>query len=183
MELYPIPPEVKIDRKPPHLVLTIKNNNYWYLFDGLCWFAVISSRWVLLLDRLNKHDERWLYEGLWLILMLYLFFNFWNDKIGVKYGATELRLDNDILTINKKFWILSKRERINKLEIDNFYQLKDVFKKHRWGLKLRTNKGKRIELVRCKPIALSNWLGILLADTYRVDFIPSALMVPNAPKP
>ena len=31
MELYPIPPEIKVERKLPYLVLTIKNNNYWYL--------------------------------------------------------------------------------------------------------------------------------------------------------
>ena len=181
MELYPIPPEVKIDSKLSYLVLTIKNNNYWYLFDGLCLFAVIYSRWILLLDSLNKHDERWIYEGLWIISTLYLFFIFWNNKVGIKYGTTELRMDNDILTINKKFWILSNRVRVSRLEIDNFYQLKDDFKKHHWGLKLKTIKGKTIELVSYKPIAVSNWLGTLLADTYRVDFIPSALIVPNAP--
>ena len=62
MELYPIPPEIKVERKLPYLVLTIKNNNYWYLFDGLCWLAVIYSRWILLLDCFNRHDGRWLYE-------------------------------------------------------------------------------------------------------------------------
>ena len=179
MELYPIPPEIKIERKLPYLVLAIENHNFWHLFGylifGFSWLVVIYARSIAFLDSFNIHD------GLWLILTLCLsgwyLFSFWNDKIGVKCGVTELRLDNDILTIDRKLWKLSKRVRVSKLEIDSFYQLKDDFRKYHWGLKLKTIKGKRIELFSCKPIAVSNWLGILLADTYGVDFIPSVLTV------
>jgi hypothetical protein len=47
MELHPIPLEIEIERKLPYLVLTIRNNSFWYLFAylmlGLCWLAVIYA--------------------------------------------------------------------------------------------------------------------------------------------
>jgi hypothetical protein len=89
MELYPIPPEIKVERKLPYLVLTIDNNSAGYLFGylifGLCGLTIIYARSISLLDRFN------IYDGLWLILILCLsgwyLFSFWNHQIGLTLPA------------------------------------------------------------------------------------------------
>jgi hypothetical protein len=175
MELDPIPQAVKIASKTPCLVLKIETNHTWYLVicSILCLLCIslVFKRSIALFARFSIED------GLWLISLICLsawyLYIFWNVEMGLKCGVTELRLDERTLTIDKKLFGLSKTERIDRLDIQSFYQLKDKFSKPSWGLKVKTNRGKRIELVSCKPIAVSNWLGSLLAETYRVNFIPS----------
>ncbi len=176
MEIYPIPRGFKITSETPCLTLIFSNPNRWSIIRFLLPCLLIIPGIYYNSIGLFYHFN--FYNALVLICTIavigVLSFSFWNNDLGVTCGTTELRLDDPVLTINRQIFGISKLERIDRMEIVSFYQIRDDgFGKPNWSLKIKTNKGKRIYLVSRQPIEISDWLGRLLADRYQIEFIPT----------
>lgn len=172
MELYPIPKEFKVKSDNHHQILTLKNNNLhpFSLFSHISMLALASYYLFNFLYHFNL--DRWLFLLVYVSSVGVFSFHTWID-VWAGFGSTELRLNNTVLTIEKRLFKLSKIEQVDRIKMINFYQLKDDFRTPSWSLKLKTNQGKIICLVIRQPIEVSDWLGRLLADRYQVEFIPT----------
>ena len=95
--------------------------------------------------------------------------------IWLAFGITELRLDRNLLTINKKILGFSEIKRIDATEIISFCEFQEPGRGWDsllgWGLKVTTSKGKKVNLVSRQQRSISDWLGRLAASTYQVKLL------------
>jgi hypothetical protein len=119
--------------------------------------------------------------GIWNLLRIgWFFFCLW--LLGIPtllmlwfiFGITEFRASQDSLVVVHRLLGFSSKEQIPSHTIQSFLQSKDGGENGdsfpSWGLSIANQK---VGLLARQPIEKSDWLGRVLADFYRVQFIPS----------
>lgn len=119
--------------------------------------------------------------GIWNLLRIgWFFFCLWCLSIPTLFmlwfifGITEFRASQNSLVVIHRFLGFSSKEQISSHTIQSFLQIKDGGENMdsfpSWGLLIANQ---RVILLARQPIEKSDWLGRMLADFYRVQFVPS----------
>ncbi|NJN85242.1 MAG: hypothetical protein HC881_01545 [Leptolyngbyaceae cyanobacterium SL_7_1] len=125
-----------------------------------------DGSWSLFLNLLSIG---WFFFCLWIfsiptLLMLWFIF-----------GITEFRASQDSLVVVHRFLGFSSKKQILSHTIQSFVQIKDGGENMdsfpSWRLFVIANP--KVWLLARQPIEKSDWLGRVLADFYRVQFVPS----------
>jgi hypothetical protein len=121
-------------------------------------------------------------DGIWNLLRIgWFFFCLWCLSIPTLlmlwfiFGITEFRASQNSLVVVHRFLGFSSKEQIPSHTIQSFLQIKDGGENMdsfpSWGLFVIANQ--KVGLLARQPIEKSDWLGRVLADFYRVQFVPS----------
>lgn len=124
------------------------------LIDGGIW-SLLSVGWFLFC--------LWLLSTPTLLMLWFIF------------GITEFRASPDSFIVIHQFLGFSSKEQIPSHTIQSFVQIKDGGENMdsfpSWRLFVIANQ--KVGLLARQPIEKSDWLGRVLADFYKVQFIPS----------
>ncbi|NJN57779.1 MAG: hypothetical protein HC879_09900 [Leptolyngbyaceae cyanobacterium SL_5_9] len=120
---------------------------------------------------LNLLSIGWFFFYLW-ILGIFTLWTLW-----FIFGITEFRASQDSLVVVYRFLGFSSKKQIPGYTIRSFAQSKDGGENMDsfpgWGLLVIANQ--EVELLQRQPLEKSDWLGRVLADFYRVQFVQRAI--------